>query len=607
MRPLLDAIGNTAGAVLAAVLNDFWLVLAVAGAAWLALELLTRARVSGINAATRYWIWWVVLGVVMILPLAPQFAEWWTVRELPMSPHSAEIFDRPVPVMAPVVQRDAVVTVTQERGGSWPLWLFGVWTAVSLFRLSQLVRSYVFLRNVKQRASLSSIELPDCGIHRPVSLLVSEEIDSPMAVGYVRPAVIFPGTLLKSISEPERNYVLLHELAHIARFDDWTHLAARLLGGVLGLHPIALWILRQIEREREMACDDFVVARTGEARTYASSLARLYELSRARGGHALATGIFGGNSKLGDRIEMVLRRGRDFSPRTSLARVASSGVVLLGFVLAGTVTSRWIAFAQQLEKPQFEVASVKRNTSDDVRGDSQFQFLPGGRLVIRNIPLTLIGAVAYDTPRRSFQLAASEDFKRLAGERYDIEAVAAKETLPANLSSKARQDHMKLMLQALLEDRFKMVVRKEAREQPVYTLVVARDGPKLEKSKRDCSQSPTGPMETCYGITGGLGRGIHSEATTIAEVARFVEFWADRPVIDKTGLTDLYNIQTEGWAPMQPRPAPPEGRQGGDVGLDDPDRPTLADVFRKLGLILESQKAVVDMYVVEHVERPSGN
>jgi uncharacterized protein (TIGR03435 family) len=60
---------------------------------------------------------------------------------------------------------------------------------------------------------------------------------------------------------------------------------------------------------------------------------------------------------------------------------------------------------------------------------------------------------------------------------------------------------------------------------------------------------------------------------------------------------------------MRPLPPTPDGgpRTGGDVGLDDPDRQTLADVFRSLGLVLEPQRAVVDMYVVEKVERPAGN
>src|SRR6266853_2169885 len=73
----------------------------------------------------------------------------------------------------------------------------------------------------------------------------------------------------------------------------------------------------------------------------------------------LAVGIFGRKSNLGDRIEMLLRRGRTFSPRVSSARVGVSAAALSGLVLAGSLAPRWIAFAQQQPRPSFEVASIK--------------------------------------------------------------------------------------------------------------------------------------------------------------------------------------------------------------------------------------------------------
>jgi uncharacterized protein (TIGR03435 family) len=80
-------------------------------------------------------------------------------------------------------------------------------------------------------------------------------------------------------------------------------------------------------------------------------------------------------------------------------------------------------------------------------------------------------------------------------------------------------------------------------------------------------------------------------------------------VVDETGLKDLYNIQTEGWTPMRIRPPNPDGSppSGGDAGLYDPDRQSLFQVFEKLGLRMESRRAVIDMYVVEGVEKPTEN
>jgi uncharacterized protein (TIGR03435 family) len=196
--------------------------------------------------------------------------------------------------------------------------------------------------------------------------------------------------------------------------------------------------------------------------------------------------------------------------------------------------------------------------------------------------------------------------------RYDIEATAEKGAIPADATTKVRDGKMKAMLQSLLEDRFHLKMLREPKQQPVYTLTIAPGGPKLKRSKMseaECANGPTGFVTGCHSIMGGIGRGIHGEAIDIADVALFVQNWTDRPVIDKTGLTDLYDIQTEGWAPMLPRPPRPDGAPptGGDAGLDDPDRQTLGQVFGQLGLKMESQRAVVDMFVVEHIEKPAEN
>ena len=117
---------------------------------------------------------------------------------------------------------------------------------------------------------------------------------------------------------------------------------------------------------------------------------------------------------------------------------------------------------------------------------------------------------------------------------YDIEAIAEKGTFPPGLMTEARILTMRLMLQALLEDRFKLTVRREPKEQPVYALVVGKGGPKLEKSKfqeQACGDAgPKWPM---------------------AQVVEFVQNFTGRPLFDKTGPTGFYEIQTEGWAPMR--------------------------------------------------------
>jgi hypothetical protein len=110
----------------------------------------------------------------------------------------------------------------------------------------------------------------------------------------------------------------------------------------------------------------------------------------------LAVGILGGKSRIGDRIEILLRRGRTFSPRTSAGSVLASAVVLSGLMLAGSLAPRWIAFAQEQPRPSFEVASVKPGDSLDQRVG--IHLLPGGRFATTNATLKILVAFAYDVP-----------------------------------------------------------------------------------------------------------------------------------------------------------------------------------------------------------------
>jgi beta-lactamase regulating signal transducer with metallopeptidase domain len=95
-----------------------------------------------------------------------------------------------------------------------------------------------------------------------------------------------------------------------------------------------------------MACDDFVVAKTGSARSYARSLARLHELRWHAGARLLTPAILGRNSSLADRIESLLRRGRRFSERASLASLGVTALLLALLFTAGGLIPDWIVIAQ---------------------------------------------------------------------------------------------------------------------------------------------------------------------------------------------------------------------------------------------------------------------
>jgi len=257
----------------------------------------------------------------------------------------------------------------------------------------------------------------------------------------------------------------------------------------------------------------------------------------------------------------------------------------------------------------FEAASVKQNKSTEMRGMG-WRFLPGGKFRATNLPLYAIIAIAYDVAPQSARLSGGPAWAR--SEKYDIEATPGTSAIPPGLSAKAREDRARVMLQALLADRFKLNVRRETKQLPAYVVVPAKNGPKLKTAniqENDCPEAP--PADgglPCHVINGGMGRGLHAKAVTVSDILSFVENWSDRPIVDKTGIQGLFEVETDGFAPLRSRPIPPGAEPSAeDIAIADPARPTVFMIFDRLGLKMESQRAPVEVFVIDHVEKPSEN
>ena len=110
-----------------------------------------------------------------------------------------------------------------------------------------------------------------------VAVATSPSISSPMALGILRPIIIFPADLVEKLNADKLSLILMHELAHVRRWDNLTLLLQRLVSAVLFFHP-AVWLCgRMLRREAEQACDDLVVCATGRSEAYARGLAHVAE------------------------------------------------------------------------------------------------------------------------------------------------------------------------------------------------------------------------------------------------------------------------------------------------------------------------------------------
>ena len=267
----------------------------------------------------------------------------------------------------------------------------------------------------------------------------------------------------------------------------------------------------------------------------------------------------------------------------------SIGIAAVAAVSMQAQTSR-----QSSEQPRFDVASIKINKANDGIVFSQSQ---KGRYVISGLTLAALIRSAYQV--QEFQIVGGPDW--MNGERFDIEATYTE----APAGERARTD---LMLRTLLVERFNLVVHNETRERPVYALVLARPdrrfGPQLEKSAADCA---TRKGSDACGSSVGPGF-IQSRGRTMAQFAESLSMLTNtgsslnRLIVDRTNLDGSYDLTLR----FTPENIPP----GNVPGLPpvDPNGPSIFTALQEqLGLKLDSQRAPVNVLVVDRAERPTAN
>jgi beta-lactamase regulating signal transducer with metallopeptidase domain len=230
------------------------------------------------SPAQRHAFWWLALAGVLVMPWAPALF----LRD-----------GAATPLLDPPVAPAAVAALTVPPPPDWlAMSAVFVW---ALFSVVSLARLAINLRAVRRLAVVARPLAPEQGgrFHRfvaaragsrPTRVCVSAEISGACAVGFLRPRILVSTDLVATLDDDALEAIVLHEYAHLQRFDDWTRLLQRAVLAFAGLHPAVRWISRQIDIEREMACDRLVVDRTGEPVAYARSLTAAAEVSSRMNG-----------------------------------------------------------------------------------------------------------------------------------------------------------------------------------------------------------------------------------------------------------------------------------------------------------------------------------
>ena len=298
---MLQSIEGLAQTAAAAFVSSLWQGILLACVVALCLRFLPK-----MTASVRFAVWSAVFAVILMLP----FLQAWMSRS-----------------HATMAGAGAGVRLDVR----WSYAIAAVWAALSLWRAGRLALGALRLRRLWKRSTPITGELaaalssPAAGL-RAVELCTSTEIDRPSVIGFFSPRILIPSWLLEKLTPAELEQIIIHEVGHISRADDWINLFQKIGLVLFPLNPALMWIDRRLCFERELACDDGVLESTHAPGAYATCLVSLAEQAKDRRAASLSLGAWERQSELTQRVHSILRRREMMSPLQ--ARLTSGGILL---------------------------------------------------------------------------------------------------------------------------------------------------------------------------------------------------------------------------------------------------------------------------------------
>ncbi|MXY80580.1 MAG: M48 family metalloprotease [Gemmatimonadetes bacterium] len=274
MNAALNELGNQ--------LFGWFSQLSIELAALAVLVLVTSRLLSIKSPALRHLLWAIVLLKPLVSIAVSSPYTLFTPFASLLEPSQDTLAFSPVEVQAaasPTIATNSVPLTTAGWGAI--LWIVG-----AALLIGRILIGYGIVWCLRQQAQVQH-DGPLCDAlqqarrtldgYPKVEVATSPSISSPMALGILRPIIVFPADLVKKLSADKLSLILMHELAHVRRWDNLTLLLQRLISAVLFFHP-AVWLCgRMLRREAEQACDDLVVCVTGRSEAYARGLAHVAE------------------------------------------------------------------------------------------------------------------------------------------------------------------------------------------------------------------------------------------------------------------------------------------------------------------------------------------
>jgi bla regulator protein BlaR1 len=451
------------------------------------------------------------------------------------------------------------------------------------------------------------------GLRRPIEIVLSRASLEPGIFGIARPVLIWPEGISEHLEPAHLEAILAHEVWHVRRRDNLAAAVHMVVEALFWFHPLVWWLGARMVEERERACDEEVVELGSERQVYAESILKVCEFC-VGSPLACVSGVTGSDLKkrmvniMTERIARKLDFGRKLLLSTA-GVLALALPIVFGLANAPRMRAQGQAENAVAAAPAYKSASIQPHRSvNGVKEHVGIMFSPHGFTAQGATLQTVIG-VAYGV--QADLISGAPDW--VNSEKYDIDVKlpdSPVEDTPKDAGGIGIQ-HLRLMLQALLADRFQMTLHRQMKDVQVYELVVAEGGPKLQEAKPGDSY-PNG-FKGPNGRTGTgmmhMGPGeLIDQGTTLEPLVEQLSWQLGHTVLDKTGLKGNYDFSLR-WTPGQ-REAGMTKLMGSTPVTEGTSsassEPTLFTALEEqLGLKLEPQAAPMEILVIDHVEKPT--
>jgi uncharacterized protein (TIGR03435 family) len=453
----------------------------------------------------------------------------------------------------------------------------------------------------------------------PIQMVRSRDSLEPGIFGIARPVLLWPEGISKHLEDAHLEAILAHEVWHVRRRDNLAAAFHMFVEAIFWFHPLVWWLGSRMVEAREHACDEEVVALNCERQIYAESILKVCEFC-VGSPLACVSGVTG--SDLKKRMVHIMTESiatkLNFGKKLLLGTAGTLAIALpIVFGLANAPQVRAQEQAANAPVITNDVELTVKPGADGVSHRVAMMYSPNG-FKSTNTTLQALIQEAYGV--QASQIVNAPDWMKSAEYDFKIGSIDdqvanraanngdANAAGPEPSLEQGRVRYQRI-LQGVLSDRFKLKFHRETRDLPIYALLVAEDGPKLQPTGSS-DNHPDGVKrpdvqlrDTSVRIRrdDGDSVGMDVRGMSAADLASQLSRQLGSAVVDKTGLTGNYDFALN-WK------SDASGGGNFNAPVSDASASSLLTALQdQLGLKLEPQTAPMQVLIIDHAEKPTEN